>query len=83
MDLHEDEEKNIVTATFEFPGVTKDDIQINLHNGRLTVSAETQLSTERSEGGYAVRERRFGKYARTLQMPQGVKVNYIIWIGWK
>ncbi|KAH9476091.1 Heat shock protein 16 [Psilocybe cubensis] len=73
MDLHEDNEKNLVTASFEFPGVTKDDIQIEMHNGKLTVSAETKQSTEHDENGYAVRERRFGKYSRTLQLPQGVK----------
>ncbi|PPQ74989.1 hypothetical protein CVT26_011772 [Gymnopilus dilepis] len=73
MDLHEDKEKNLVTASFEFPGVNKDDIQINVHNGRLTVSAETKQSSDRDENGYAVRERRFGKFSRTLQLPQGVK----------
>lgn len=78
MDLHEDKDKNLVTATFEFPGVTRDDIEINLHDGRLTVSAETKQSSERDEGGYAIRERRFGKFARTLQLPQGVKVCYIV-----
>jgi HSP20 family protein len=74
MDLHEDAEKNMVTATFEFPGVKKEDIQINLHNGRLTVSAETKQSEEYNENGYAVRERRYGKYSRTLELPQGIKV---------
>jgi len=74
MDLHEDKEKNLVTATFEFPGVTKENISIDVHNGRLTVSAETKQSSEHDENGYAVRERRFGKYSRTLQLPQGVKV---------
>ena len=74
MDLHEDKEKNIVTASFEFPGVNKDDIQINVQNGRLTVSAETKQSSDRDENGYAVRERRFGKFSRTLQLPQGIKV---------
>ncbi|SRR5258705_13611120 len=78
MDLHEDNEKNLVTATFEFPGVSKDDIQINLHDGRLTVFSEVKQSSEQSEGGYAVRERRFGKYSRTLQLPLGVKVS--VWI---
>lgn len=74
MDLHENGEKNLVTASFEFPGATKEDIQIEIHNGKLTVSAETKQSTEHDENGYAVRERRFGKYSRTLQLPQGVKV---------
>ncbi|PPQ71375.1 hypothetical protein CVT26_006277 [Gymnopilus dilepis] len=73
MDLHEDNEKNLVTATFEFPGVPKEDININVQNGRLTVSAETKQSSEHDENGYAVRERRFGKFSRTLQLPQGVK----------
>ncbi|PPQ96010.1 hypothetical protein CVT26_016172 [Gymnopilus dilepis] len=73
MDLHEDNEKNLVTATFEFPGVPKDAISIDVHNGKLTVSAETKQSSEHDENGYAVRERRFGKFSRTLQLPQGIK----------
>ncbi|KAF9072595.1 HSP20-like chaperone [Rhodocollybia butyracea] len=73
MDLHEDKEKNLVTATFEFPGVQKEDVQIDLHNGRLTVAAETKLSGDREHEGYAVRERSFGKFSRTLQLPEGVK----------
>ncbi|KAF6761090.1 small heat shock protein [Ephemerocybe angulata] len=73
MDLHEDNEKNVVTATFELPGLKKEDINIYMHNGRLTVSAESKVSSEHEEGGYAVRERRFGKFSRTLQLPQGLK----------
>ncbi|KAF9045222.1 small heat shock protein [Panaeolus papilionaceus] len=72
MDLHENSESNTVTATFEFPGVAKEAIEIDVHNGRLTVSAETKRSDELNEHGYAVRERRFGKYSRTLQLPQGI-----------
>lgn len=74
MDLHEDREKNQVTAVFEFPGVAKEDIHIDVQGGKLTVSAETKQSTDLNEGGYAVRERHYGKFARTLQLPQGVKV---------
>ena len=74
MDLHEDTEKNLVTATFELPGVSKDNVHIDVNNGRLTVAAETNQSTEHEERGYAVRERRYGKFSRTLQLPQGVKV---------
>ena len=74
MDLHEDNEKNLVTATFEFPGATKDNVSIDVQNGKLIVSAEVKQSTDKDENGYAVRERRFGKFSRTLQLPQGVKV---------
>ena len=78
MDLHEDAEKNIVTASFELPGVEKQDVQIDIHNGRLTVSAETKVAEQYEEHGFAVRERRLGKFARTLQLPQGVKVRRIL-----
>ncbi|KAJ8508294.1 hypothetical protein ONZ45_g9426 [Pleurotus djamor] len=73
MDLHEDTEKNLVTASFEFPGVKKEDVYIDFHNGRLTVSAENNISSEKNENGYAVRERRYGKFSRTLQVPQGIQ----------
>lgn len=74
IDLHEDAEKNVITATFELPGLKKEDVSIDVHNNVLTVSGETKQSEERTEGGYSVRERRFGKFSRSLSMAQGVKV---------
>ncbi len=75
MDLHEDPEKNSVTAIFEFPGVSKENIQIEVHHGQLTVSTEIKQSNEHHDNGaYAVQERRYGKFSRTLQLPQGIKV---------
>lgn len=77
MDLHEDAAKNTVTATFELPGLKKEDVEIDVHDGRLTVSGESKISSEHEENGYAVRERKFGKFSRTLRLPQGVKVRGI------
>ncbi|KAJ7093123.1 HSP20-like chaperone [Mycena epipterygia] len=77
MDLHEDTTANTVTATFELPGIKKEDVQIDVHNGRLSVAAESKISETHERDGYAIRERRFGKIARTLQLPQGVKENEV------
>jgi HSP20 family protein len=77
MDLHENKDTNTVTATFELPGLKKEDVNIDVLNGRLSVSGESKLSEERNEDGYAVRERRFGRFSRTLQLPQGVKEDEI------
>ncbi|KAF5324879.1 hypothetical protein D9611_004211 [Ephemerocybe angulata] len=77
MDLHEDSEKNLVTATFELPGLKKEDVNINVDNNRLTVSGETHQDKEYDENGYAVKERRYGTFSRTLQLPQGVQDNQI------
>ncbi|KAK0494043.1 HSP20-like chaperone [Armillaria luteobubalina] len=73
MDLHEDAAKNTVTATFELPGLKKEDMEIDVHDDRLTVSGESKISSEHKENGYAIWERRFGKFSRMLKLPQGVK----------
>jgi HSP20 family molecular chaperone IbpA len=74
VDIHEDTEKNLVTATFEFPGVSKDDAQLNFQNGKLTVSAETKKPEECTDTGYTLRERLNGKFSRSFQLPQGVQL---------
>ncbi|KAJ7175794.1 HSP20-like chaperone [Mycena filopes] len=73
MDLHENAETNTVTATFELPGIKKEDVQIETLPGRLRISAESKISEDHEKNGYAIRERRYGKYTRTLQVPQGIK----------
>lgn len=67
-----------MTATFELPGLKKEDVNIDLQNNLLTISGESKLSTERNEKGYVVRERRYGKFARSLQLPQGIKVSRLV-----
>ena len=75
MDVHEDAATGRVTVTFELPGLTKEDVHIDVHNNVLTVSGETKQSTERDEHGWVVRERRFGRFARSIPLPEGVKVS--------
>lgn len=74
MDLHENEKENRVTALFELPGLTPDQVSIEVHNGRLSVSGEVKKTENLDESGFAFKERRYGKFSRTIQLPQGVKV---------
>lgn len=73
MDLHEDREKNLVTATFELPGLSKEHVQLDVKDNVLIVSGEL-ISSEHNERGYTVCERRFGKFSRSIPLPQGIKV---------
>ncbi|KAI0764118.1 small heat shock protein [Irpex lacteus] len=73
MDVHEDSASNTVTATFELPGLKKEDVNIDVHNNVLTISGESKISSDRDENGYAIRERRFGRFERSLPLPQGIK----------
>ena len=72
--MHEDPEKNVVTATFDFPGFSNEEVQINFQNGKLTVSAESKKPENHGETGYTLRERLHGRLSRTLQLPEGVQV---------
>src|ERR1700761_488292 len=77
MDLHENTGSNTVTATFELPGIRKEDVHIETLPGRLRISAESKMSEEHQKGGHVIRERRYGKYARTLQIPQGIRASVV------
>ncbi|TFY74186.1 hypothetical protein EWM64_g9826 [Hericium alpestre] len=73
MDMYEDAKSNTVTATFELPGLKKEDVQIDVVNDALIVSGETSASEERDEPGWTVRERRYGRFSRTMPVPHGIR----------
>jgi HSP20 family protein len=75
LDIHYNDKANTVTATFDLPGMQKEDVAIDIHNNILTVSGETKVTSDRDEEGYTLRERRFGKFSRSMSLPQGVKVS--------
>lgn len=77
MDVHENPETNTATASFDLPGVKPDEVNIDVHQDRLTISGETSTTQQRDESGYTVRERSWGKFSRTLMLPQGTKVSVV------
>lgn len=79
MDLYENTDKNIMTATFELPGLSKDNVQIDVENGNLAVSGERSVSSEQEEEGYTVKERRSGKFVRNIRLPEGTQVSNEFW----
>ncbi|KAM5541346.1 hypothetical protein V8D89_004900 [Ganoderma adspersum] len=73
IDVHEDKEKNLVTATIELPGLNKENVSIDVHNNLLTVSGESKFESDTNENGYLLRERHFGRFSRSVPVPEGVK----------
>lgn len=58
----------------ELPGVKKEDINVTLENGVLTLSAESrQESKEEKEGQVIRQERRYGLYQRAFNVGIGVQ----------
>ena len=75
MDLYQNND-NIV-AQVELPGMRKEDIEISLHDGTLTISGERKI--EMPQNGEPERSERYvGKFRRSITLPARVdagKVN--------
>lgn len=55
--------------TAELPGVKKEDLDVSLHDGVLTISAETRQEDVEEKNGKVIRqERRYGKYVRSFNL---------------
>lgn len=62
----------------ELPGVKREDVNVDFHNGVLTVSGERKEEEEKKSGsGYLIRERRYGSFRRSMALPEGVQENDI------
>src|SRR5690242_12448361 len=61
-----------VVITLELPGVDVSEIDIEVADGRLTISGERKDHWENSRGKVLVRELRYGAFRRTFQLPDGV-----------
>ncbi len=79
-DIRENPQAYLVHA--ELPGVSKEDLQITVDNGVLTIAAEVKQHDQKAEDEKVVRsERYFGSVSRSFQLPlevdqAGAKASY-------
>lgn len=66
LDIEEKGNEYVIEA--ELPGVTKEEINLELNDGRLTISIEREESEERQEKKYLHRERRYSSMSRSLYL---------------
>ena len=67
MDVIEKAEEYIVRL--EAPGIHKENLDINLVGEILTITGKREIVPEVEGEGYLVRERAYGKFARTIRLP--------------
>lgn len=71
MDVAETDKAIEVTA--ELPGLEAKDVQLNLADNILTIRGEKKSEREEKQKDYHLVERSFGSFARSVQLPDGVK----------
>jgi len=70
MDINETDDDFIVKASL--PGINPDDLDITFSNGVLTIRGEFKEDHQEKEGHYHLRERMWGSFSRSIQLPGGV-----------
>ena len=74
-DLYEDKDNFYVKA--ELPGMKKEEIDLSLHDGSLSISGERKQETKVEEAEVYRAERFFGKFQRTVTLPTPVAVDRV------
>lgn len=69
VDLHETDDQYVITA--EVPGLTRADVQIHVHDGRLTLSGTRRPREGACEQFHRI-ERGYGSFSRTFRLPLAV-----------
>lgn len=75
LDVYEDKDNFIVKA--ELPGMKKEDIDVSLHDGSLSISGERKSETKHKDAEVYRAERFYGRFQRTVTLPAPVAADNV------
>jgi len=65
--------KDAIVVKAQVPGVSKENLQITVSEGTLTLKGDMKEETKQEEKNYLRREFRYGAFTRTVPLPAGVQ----------
>jgi HSP20 family protein len=75
LDLHEDKDSFVVKA--DLPGMKREDIEVSLHEGSLSISGERKSEEKHKDADVYRAERFFGRFQRTVALPTPVAADKV------
>lgn len=69
--------QDAVTVTGELPGVSQEDLDVSVHKDTLTIRGERKGMSDEEADGYHRRERRTGRFVRTISLPFAVDPDHV------
>lgn len=69
------QQDNQLIVRAELPGLGKDDINVEVTDDLLTISGERREEHEENKQGYRHSERRYGRFSRSVTLPEGVNTD--------
>ena len=64
---------NKLVTRVDLPGMTKDNVNVEVADGMLTLSGERKKETKEEKDNYFREEREYGSFCRSVPLPKGVK----------
>ena len=75
LDLYED--KDNILVKMDLPGMSREDIDVSLHEGSLSISGERKSEQKHEEAEVYRAERFFGRFQRTVTLPMAVAADKV------
>lgn len=75
VDVYEDRDDVVIKA--EIPGLSKEDISVQVTDSTLTIKGEKKREEEIKEEDYYCCERSFGSFTRAIDLPSEVKADQV------
>ena len=75
VDITETDNNFLITA--ELPGLDEKNVDLTLDDGTLTINGEKKTETEDTQGEFYSRERSYGKFQRSFEVPTIIDQNKI------
>jgi len=71
------EYKNEIQVVAEIPGVPKENVRLQYHDGMLTISGERKAPEQKEKSDWLRQEILYGSFSRTIQLPEKVNAEKI------
>jgi HSP20 family protein len=71
------EKDNRLFARVDLPGMKKEDVTVEVTEGRLILSGERKRETEEKKDNFYRTEREYGSFYRAVPLPEGFKVDEV------
>jgi len=71
------ERGNNLVVRADLPGLSKNDVNVDVENGILTISGERRSEHEEEREGFFRSERSYGSFSRSIPIPEGVNEDQV------
>ena len=71
------EKNNAFTVRLDAPGLKKEELTVHVADGVLSIEGERKHETEETKNHWYRRERAYGRFYRTVPLPEGVNAKEV------